>query len=390
VSDKRTFWRSLPRTSLFKLSLAVFFTFASVGFLVDLFHPDSDPLSSLIVWAIFDGVSAAAFLLVSMRRPKRLAILIPGVIAGALALFFFLPSYRGMPSIADVLRRRLILDAALILGLLYVGYTLFLIFIETEGFRHLRNQAEVELAERLQTTLVPPVSLRTAWLEVEARSIPSSEMGGDLADALVADNSVTCYVADVSGHGIAAGVLMGMVKVAVRMALTRGERFDGALRSLHEVLPSVKEPNAYVTVAGLRFTEPNIAEYSTAGHLPILHYRHNTRSTERLVVEQFPIGMFPAAEYRAATAECGYGDIFVMLTDGIIEVANTQDEEFGLGRVEQLLSENAARPLAEIADIIMNAAAGHGRQDDDQTILLAKIHESEHAPVADSVVSLNR
>jgi len=225
---------------------------------------------------------------------------------------------------------------------------------------------------------------------VEARSIPSSEMGGDLADALVADNSVTCYVADVSGHGIAAGVLMGMVKVAVRMALTRGERFDGALRSLHEVLPSVKEPNAYVTVAGLRFTEPNIAEYSTAGHLPILHYRHNTRSTERLVIEQFPIGMFPAAEYRAATAECGYGDIFVMLTDGIIEVANTQDEEFGLGRVEQLLSENAARPLAEIADIIMNAAAGHGRQDDDQTILLAKIHESEHAPVADSVVSLNR
>ncbi len=371
--DKRTFWRSLPRASLFKLSLAVFFTFASVGFIVDLFHPDSDPLSSLIIWAIFDGICAVAFLLVGTRRPGRLVILVPAVIAGVVILFFFLPSYKGMPSLTDVLRRRLILDAALILSLLYVGYSLFLIFIETEGFRHLRNQAEVELAERLQTTLVPPLSLRTAWLEVEARSIPSSEMGGDLADALESGNSVTCYVVDVSGHGIAAGVLMGMVKVAVRMALARGECLDGVLRSLHNVLPGVKEPSAYVTVAGLRFPGPNIVEYATAGHLPILHYRSSTRTIARLAVEQFPIGMFPAAEYRAATAECGHEDLFVMLTDGIVEVVNAQDEEFGLERVEHLFLENAARPLAEIADMIIGASAAHGRQTDDQTILLARI-----------------
>jgi hypothetical protein len=51
--DKRAFWRSLPRSSLFKLSLAIFFTFASVGFVVDLFHPEGDPLSSLAIWSIF-------------------------------------------------------------------------------------------------------------------------------------------------------------------------------------------------------------------------------------------------------------------------------------------------------------------------------------------------
>jgi hypothetical protein len=68
------------------------------------------------------------------------------------------------------------LDAVLIEVMIYVGYGLFLNFIETEGFRHLRYQTEMELAEQLRTTLVPPLSLRTGWLEIVSRSIPSSKM----------------------------------------------------------------------------------------------------------------------------------------------------------------------------------------------------------------------
>jgi serine phosphatase RsbU (regulator of sigma subunit) len=62
-----------------------------------------------------------------------------------------------------------------------------------------------------------------------------------------------------------------------------------------------------------------------------------------------------------------------MLTDGIVEVTNAGDEEFGLERVERLLLENATRPLADIAAMIIGAATKHGRQMDDQTILLARI-----------------
>jgi serine phosphatase RsbU (regulator of sigma subunit) len=62
-----------------------------------------------------------------------------------------------------------------------------------------------------------------------------------------------------------------------------------------------------------------------------------------------------------------------MLTDGIVEVTNGGDEEFGLERVEKLLLENAARPLAEIAEIMIRAAGAHGPQMDDQTILVVRI-----------------
>jgi serine phosphatase RsbU (regulator of sigma subunit) len=147
----------------------------------------------------------------------------------------------------------------------------------------------------------------------------------------------------------------------------------------------VKPSNAYVTVAGLRFHGQAVAEYATAGHLPILHYRRKTGAVERLSIEQFPVGMIPNAEYRASEVTYSSGDIFVLLTDGIVEVADSGDREFGLERVEQLLSENAANPLGEIADVITRAAAAHGVRTDDQTLLLARIAASQRASPATNV-----
>ena len=107
--------------------------------------------------------------------------------------------------------------------------------------------------------------------------------------------------------------------------------------------------------------------------MPILHYRRETHAIERLFIEKFPVGFIAGAEYRAARALCHREDVFVMLTDGIVEVTDARDQEFGLERVERLLLANAARPLAEIAQTIVGASKKHGPQMDDQTILLPRI-----------------
>ena len=62
-----------------------------------------------------------------------------------------------------------------------------------------------------------------------------------------------------------------------------------------------------------------------------------------------------------------------MLTDGISEVANERDEEFGLARIEQLLTENAAQPLPHIWELIIEQVHQHGLQQDDQTLLLVRV-----------------
>src|SRR5262249_22941986 len=160
------------------------------------------PFYSVLAWSVYSGMGAFAFLFITMRRPAWLSGLVVAFVALAFAMVRFLPSNHVAPAIPASVQRRLVVDAVFLLFMIHVGYALFLYFIETEGFKHLRVQTELKLAERLQTTLVPPLSLRASSVEVLARSIPSSQMGGDLADAVVHEDSFTCYVADVSGHGI--------------------------------------------------------------------------------------------------------------------------------------------------------------------------------------------
>jgi serine phosphatase RsbU (regulator of sigma subunit) len=203
--------------------------------------------------------------------------------------------------------------------------------------------------------------------------MPSTEMGGDLIDTIESDGSLLAYVADVSGHGLAAGQLMGMLKTAIRVSRQLGQQPVAALESADRVLPAVKEPNMYATLALLCFDGSSEAEYALAGHPPILHYRAHTGDTAQLSMEQFPLGLLPGGRYSSQRVTYSTGDLFLMLTDGISEVPNAKDEDFGLARLEQLLVQNAARPLQQLYEFIMNEVKHHGTQQDDQTLLLLRV-----------------
>jgi serine phosphatase RsbU (regulator of sigma subunit) len=118
------------------------------------------------------------------------------------------------------------------------------------------------------------------------------------------------------------------------------------------------------------------AEYVLAGHPAILHYRAHTRDTARLSMEHFPLGLIPGGHYTSAHATYAPGDVFLMLTDGIPDTVNDNDEEFGLDRVEQILISHAAEPLFQIWDAVVDAARRHGPPEDDQTMLLLRVCES--------------
>ncbi len=95
--------------------------------------------------------------------------------------------------------------------------------------------------------------------------MPKDEVGGDLADLVPHGQDVIAYVMDVSGHGLRAGVLMGMAKTAFRYGLLLGQPLEKLVRDINSVLGSVKERNMYVTLAALRFTGKNEVEYISAG-----------------------------------------------------------------------------------------------------------------------------
>jgi serine phosphatase RsbU (regulator of sigma subunit) len=234
-------------------------------------------------------------------------------------------------------------------------------------------RTELELAEKLQQTLAPPLALRNASFEIHGRSAPSSQMGGDLLDALDDGEALACYVADVAGHGIQAGVFMGMVKSAVRTALLRPGPLENLLADLNRVLIGIKGDSAtYVTFACLRCHAGGKIEYSLAGSGPILHYHAQSKTTSQLAMEQFPLGLFATATFHSGLVEIEPGDILTLLTDGLPEVADANDDQFGFEHIESIVARNALGPLSNLTERLFAASRQHGAQNDDETLVLVR------------------
>ena len=229
------------------------------------------------------------------------------------------------------------------------------------------------LRRTMQCTLVPPIAFESSRLEVYGSAIPRNAVGGDLADLVTSKRGVVAYVADVSGHDVFAGMLMGMVKTAARYGLMLWQPLPELLDGINHVLPSVKEPNMYATFAGLRLDRSGEMDYIIAGNMPLLQYRKSRKSVVRLAMEQFPLGLFHDARYSSSRVDYGPGDLFAIFTDGLVETTDVMGQEFGLDRMEDVLLEFAAWPLRDTYDAVLDAVGRHGRQADDRTLMLVRV-----------------
>jgi hypothetical protein len=367
--ERRRYWRDLPLRRAAKLFAAVFFVLAGVPFFIDTLSSRSYPLIALIVISTVTGALHVLIIICELRRPRWM-VLPMLVIAVAYLSLMKVPKISEPP---PVRKERIVLDASCLMVAMLLGYRLFLNFANTEGIAHIQLQTELALAHRLQKTLVPTFSYRGMALEAYGRTIPSAEVGGDLVDLVVDTQGMFAYVADVSGHGIPAGVLMGMVKSSVRQGLLMRFSMPALLDSVNSVLPSVKEPDMFVTFAALRFDTSDIAEFTLAGHPPLLHFSQSAQSVSGRAMIQYPLGLMPEGGYLSEHVRFGPSDIFALVTDGLIETLNQNDEEFGLQRLEHLLLQNSTRPLPEIFDALIAAVSAFGPQKDDRTVLLVRI-----------------
>jgi len=373
--EKNQYWKTIPLLSLTILALAVFLTFSSVAFVSDLAEPRPSPHWWVIVYAAVTGIVAVGYALAATRSVRMLPVALAINVLSIVALPKLLPLYASKVPLGTTvaqLHQRHVLDAMLVLGLVTLGYMFVFTFVSTEGARYFRLQTEIEVAQRVQAELVPPINLRTPDFEVCGKSSPSKTVGGDLVDAVLFGSELTCYLADVSGHGISAAVLMSMVKSAVRTSISRHEPLIGLMNHLNESLVDLKDTNMFATLACLRTTGANRVEYSLAGHPPILHYQASTHTISQLGMEQFPIGMFRNVEFRSSTVELAPGDVLVLMSDGILEVTNAKGIELGWDGLRELILENARFPLNQIIERVMEYTSRFGIKEDDQTLLLIR------------------
>jgi hypothetical protein len=375
AEERRQYWQTVPLRAFAWMLLSAALIFFS--FEVQMDPAIRSPFPWVVAKAAFLGIIFAWGFTATIRNKKARFVFVPAFLILLVVLQKIqpdLPVSKTLlgPEFKDI-RWRLAMDAGLSGMTAVMGYVVFVIFMGTQGIRHVRVRTELELAAKLQQTLAPPLAASNAGYEIQGRSVPSSQMGGDLLDAVDDHGATACYVADVAGHGIQAGVFMGMVKSSARTALLRPGPLEGFLADLNRVLFDIKAGSpTYATFACVRCGDGGKVEYSLAGNGPILHYRARSKTTAQLAMEQFPLGLFANATFRSGLVEVERGDVLVLLTDGLPEVTDAKDQEFGLARIGEIVARNADRPLAELTEALFTAARRHGQQTDDETLVLVR------------------
>ena len=366
------YWRAVPLGRMKMFLAGYFFIGAAGGFALDLLQLNASRVGGGFFWPVLVGTGATALRAAGIKKFRLIPLLFLLIVLTVWLGYWASHVSPPLP-VPVAVGRRVLFDAIGILVGIGFGARLLLFFAGTEGVASVRMQTELSLAHGIQATLVPTISYQNASFELYGKSIPSTEMGGDLIDVIESDGGLVAYVADVSGHGLPAGQLMGMLKTAMRLAVQFRQMPVAALESVDRVLADLKEREMFATLALLRFDGSGETEYALAGHPPILHYRHGSKDTARLSMEQLPLGLIPGGSYASKRVIFSPRDLFLMVTDGITEVANARDEEFGLTRLQELLTRHATKALPEIWDLTMQEVRQYGLQQDDQSLLLLRV-----------------
>jgi phosphoserine phosphatase RsbU/P len=239
-----------------------------------------------------------------------------------------------------------------------------------------RRERDLERAREIQRHLMPALCPSIPGLEVRVRFQPARELGGDLYDFMVyGKDRHVLTLGDVSGKG-APAALYGAMASGILRSLAREKLAPPDL--LHKVNLTLLERRIEGHFITLTYAlwEPKLRtlRLSNAGMpLPLLLRGGQIRS---LRVEGVPLGLLENTEYQETSVALESDDLLAFFSDGVVEAANPQDEEFSIRRLEGILREHANRPLDEILETIFaeiaRFEAGRPRRDD-QTLLLVRV-----------------
>jgi sigma-B regulation protein RsbU (phosphoserine phosphatase) len=238
---------------------------------------------------------------------------------------------------------------------------------------------EVEMAARVQQHLLDQHQPPAGPLDVVARTHPAKVVGGDYYDFVpLADGRFAVVVADVSGKGLPAALIMPAVKIALRALAARNVSTSDLLAELNRVFLDNLPGASYFTLIYAVF-DPAAGRvvYANAGHLPALHLKGGRAEAAWLMPEGPAVGLLHE-EVRFETAEVrfGPGDLFVFYTDGITEAEDGSGADFGPDRLVAAVRSAAGGTAEAIVSAVhgaVDAFRGPGARNDDATVIAVRV-----------------
>jgi serine phosphatase RsbU (regulator of sigma subunit) len=244
-----------------------------------------------------------------------------------------------------------------------------------------RKEAELSFAREVQQALFPRHLPNENGLEFSAVCIPARGISGDYYDVMqFADGRMAFAIADISGKGISAAILMANVQALLRTLSETGIPPSEVCKRLNYHLHQVTDDSKFATFFYAEWNrDDRVLSYVNAGHYaPVLL---GSSSGRQLDEGGLPLGLFSSSEFKTGQVTLQPGDLLALYSDGITEATSRSGEEFGDARLQAEIEKHSDEPLAEIQAAVLEAVhkfAGD-ELEDDLTLLVVRAIEPRKA-----------
>jgi sigma-B regulation protein RsbU (phosphoserine phosphatase) len=216
-----------------------------------------------------------------------------------------------------------------------------------------RLETQLEVARQVQLELLPARDPQVEGFDISAYNFPTEEVSGDYYDWVqIYDDQIGIVIADVSGKGVPAALLMAFLRASLRAASHIGYAPQVSMSKVNYLLWESIERNQFVTAFyGILDATNRTLAYSNAGHNPpmLIDVDGTAHFEERGGV---PLGMFRDSRYYEYYATIAPGQILVLYTDGVTEATNPSGEEYGRDRLAEAVRNVRDLPAREMIDVL--------------------------------------
>lgn len=235
-------------------------------------------------------------------------------------------------------------------------------------------ESELLVASRIQKALLPRRPPNIPGLQIEATNIPSLIVGGDLYDMFYHNkDSLGVAIGDVSGKGAPGAILMAVVYAGFKSLLKEVFQVSEVVARLNNLLEEATTAGYFATFwFGILDAPDGSLTYCNAGHNPPILLR-GTGAVEFLDKGGMLLGFLPHQTYIQDKVQVKSGDYLILYTDGVVEIKNASDEEFGEERLVSVIKRNHGKSPSEMRNEILKAVeefSGKIEFDDDITLLI--------------------
>jgi serine phosphatase RsbU (regulator of sigma subunit) len=242
-----------------------------------------------------------------------------------------------------------------------------------------RMMSELEVASQIQMAILPPSNPKVPGLDIDAKTRPAAELGGDVFDFITSGNNTYIYVGDVTGHGVPAAIVMTMVNTLIRTLSGMYASAYDIVVNTNKLLKVRIKSTMFMTLLLMKWDhEKEKMSFVGAGHEHLVVYRAGKGKCEVQSTGGIALGMVPdnTQLIKETDLPLEKDDVIIMFTDGITEGRNMAGEMYGLERLVKAVEIYAAQYGSDgivhhIALDFTRFVENH-KQDDDVTLIAIK------------------